>query len=38
VYNALEREKEINNLTREKKEKLIREMNPHWEDMSDKWI
>lgn len=34
VYNAIEREKEIKNFTREKKERLIRESNPHWDDLS----
>jgi putative endonuclease len=36
VYNALEREKEIKNLVRSKKEQLIRQINPHWEDLSNK--
>ena len=34
VYNAISREKQIKNLLRCKKEKLINEMNPNWNDLS----
>lgn len=33
VYNAIKREKEIKAWRRSKKEKLIKEMNPHWNDL-----
>jgi putative endonuclease len=36
IYNAIGREKEIKNLVREKKEELIKTVNPQWEDLSDK--
>jgi putative endonuclease len=35
IYNAIEREKEIKNFIREKKEELIKEVNPKWEDLSN---
>lgn len=35
VYNAIEREKEMKNWIRKRKEALIRENNPHWKDLSD---
>ena len=34
VVSAISREKSIKNLLRKKKEKLINEMNPLWEDLS----
>lgn len=37
VLNAIEREKEIKNMSREKKEALIRDFNPAWEDLSRGW-
>lgn len=33
VYNAIEREKEIKNWNRKKKEELIKTMNPTWKDL-----
>ncbi len=33
VYNAIEREKELKNWNRNKKEELIRELNPEWKDL-----
>lgn len=35
VYNAIEREKEIKDWTRVKKEELIGSINPHWNDLSE---
>ena len=35
VYNAIEREKEIKDWNREKKEELINTKNPTWKDISD---
>lgn len=35
VYNAIEREKEIKNFIRKKKEELIKTVNPFWEDLSN---
>jgi putative endonuclease len=36
IHNALEREKEIKDWNRKKKEELIKSINPHWNDLSDK--
>ena len=33
VYNAIEREKEIKKLRREKKQDLIKTINSHWNDL-----
>ena len=33
VYNAIEREKEIKKWRREKKQDLIKLINPHWNDL-----
>ncbi len=33
VYDAIEREKEIKKWRREKKQNLIRTINPHWKDL-----
>ncbi len=33
VYSAIEREKEIKKWRREKKQNLIKEINPHWNDL-----
>ena len=33
INNALEREKELKKWRREKKENLIRDMNPHWNNL-----
>jgi len=38
VYAAISREKEIKKWRREKKELLIKDMNPGWHDLSEKWI
>jgi putative endonuclease len=35
VNNAIEREKEIKDWLRKRKEELIREINPHWNDLSN---
>jgi len=34
---AIEKEKQIKNLTRYKKEDLINQINPEWMDLSDDW-
>lgn len=34
---AIEREKQIKNLVRRKKEDLINKENPDWRDLSDDW-
>ena len=33
VYSAINREKEIKKWRREKKEELIKSLNPHWNDL-----
>ena len=33
VYSAITREKQLKNLIRKKKEELINEFNPEWEDL-----
>jgi putative endonuclease len=33
VYDAIEREKEIKKWRREKKQNLIKTINPHWKDL-----
>jgi putative endonuclease len=38
VYNAIEREKEIKDMNRSKKEVLVRTMNPTWKDMYNELI
>ncbi len=35
VYNAIEREKELKDWNRAKKEELIRKFNPEWNDLLD---
>jgi putative endonuclease len=37
VYEAITREKQIKGWKREKKNKLVEEMNPTWEDLSAAW-
>lgn len=37
VLAAIEREKQIKDWTREKKNKLIDSINPDWNDISDEW-
>lgn len=34
---AITREKQIKKWSREKKEALIKTMNPHWEDLAEEW-
>ncbi len=34
VYNAIEREKELKDWNRAKKEELIKWLNPEWNDLS----
>lgn len=33
IYDALEREKQLKNWNRKKKEELIRSINPHWHNL-----
>lgn len=35
VHDILEREKQLKRWRREKKEFLIRQINPHWKDLSE---
>ena len=35
IYSALNREKQIKNLLRSKKEALINQMNPQWDDLME---
>ena len=37
AYNAINREKQLKNLLRRKKEELINSMNPTWKDLSEEW-
>ncbi len=37
VYDAILREKQLKGWRREKKERLIRTMNPGWHDLSKEW-
>ena len=37
IYNAIDREKEIKGWIRKKKEALINEDNPLWEDLAKDW-
>ena len=37
VKSAIEREKQINGWTREKKNSLIENVNPTWSDLSSEW-
>jgi putative endonuclease len=37
VYEAIAREKEIKKWRREKKNNLVKTMNPEWKDISDEW-
>jgi putative endonuclease len=38
VYNAIEREKEIKDWNRKRKEELINTTNPTWKDISDELV
>jgi len=38
VHAALEREKQIKNWSRHKKEFLIKTKNPQWKDLSEDWF
>ena len=38
VQDAIKREKKIKGWIREKKENLIKEINPHWKDLSLEWV
>ena len=37
VRNAIDREKQLKRWRREKKVKLIEELNPSWRDLSEEW-
>lgn len=37
VYNAIAREKEIKGWMREKKQELIKMINPHWNDLAQEF-
>ena len=37
IQNAIEREKQIKGWTRDRKEELVRTMNPRWEDLAPKF-
>lgn len=37
VYEAIAREKQIKKWRREKKNNLVKTMNPDWKDLSDEW-
>ena len=37
IFSALERERQIKAWRREKRVALIREMNPHWLDLTETW-
>jgi putative endonuclease len=37
ITGAIEREKQLKNWNRKKKETLITSINPTWEDLSQKW-
>ncbi len=38
VLNAIEREKQIKRWRREKKQDLIKIINPSWDDLSEGWV
>ncbi len=38
VMAALDREKEIKGWRREKKNRLVEEVNPEWDDLSEGWL
>src|SRR5512146_3524528 len=37
VHDAIRREKQLKGWRREKKERLIVQVNPHWKDLSKEW-
>jgi len=37
IYEAIDREKQLKNWNRKKKEVLIRSLNPGWNDLSQEW-
>jgi putative endonuclease len=38
AIGAIEREKQIKKMSRERKKKLVSDMNPHWHDLYDQLI
>lgn len=38
IWDAKNREREIKKWRREKKENLIKQLNPHWKDLSKEWL
>jgi putative endonuclease len=38
VMSAIEREKQLKHWSRDKKERLIERVNPHWNDLSDDFL
>ena len=38
IHAAIDREKEIKKWRREKKEKLIKDLNPHWNDLTNELL
>ena len=38
IYNAIEREKELKKWRREKKQDLIKSINPHWNDLYEELV
>ena len=37
VYSAISREKQLKNWSRQKKNALVSQMNPQWQDLSEQW-
>ena len=38
INTAIAREKQLKNWRRDKKEFLIKQINPHWHDLSSEWV
>ena len=38
IKQAISREKQIKNWNRDKKQELIKKINPHWQDLSAEWV